>query len=105
MGTILFLIFFPMIIALILLVSKEDKARDVIVKIAAFVIAAVSIATAVIFFKNGGQNFPAHAEIVNYVMMAIEAALALYIIYIGIKHKKYLASLFAIIQTPLSSCL
>ena len=101
MGTILFLIFFPMLIALILLVSKEDKARDVIVKIAAFVIAAVSIATAVIFFKNGGQNFPAHAEIVNYVMMAIEAALALYIIYIGIKHKKYLASLFAIIQTPL----
>ncbi|MBQ3611481.1 MAG: NADH-quinone oxidoreductase subunit L [Firmicutes bacterium] len=101
MGTILFLIFFPMIIALILLVSKEDKARDVIVKIAAFVIAAVSIVTAVIFFKNGGQNFPAHAEIVNYVMMAIEAALALYIIYIGIKHKKYLASLFAIIQTPL----
>lgn len=101
MGTILFLIFFPMIIALILLVSKEDKARDVIVKISAFVIAAVSIATAVIFFKNGGQNFPAHAEIVNYVMMAIEAALALYIIYIGIKHKKYLASLFAIIQTPL----
>ena len=56
MGTILFLIFFPMIIALILLVSKEDKARDVIVKIAAFVIAAVSIATAVIFFKNGGQH-------------------------------------------------
>ena len=101
MGTILFLIFFPMLIALILLVSKEDKARDVIVKIAAFVIAAVSIATAVIFFKNGGQNFPAHAEVVNYVMMAIEAALALYIIYIGIKHKKYLASLFAVIQTPL----
>ena len=101
MGTILFLIFFPMLIALILLVSKEDKARDVIVKIAAFVIAAVSIATAVIFFKNGGQNFPAHAEVVNYVMMAIEAALALYIIYIGIKHKKYLASLFAAIQTPL----
>ena len=101
MGTILFLIFFPMLIALILLVSKEDKARDVIVKIAAAVIAAVSIVTAVIFFKNGGQNFPAHAEVVNYVMMAIEAALALYIIYIGIKHKKYLASLFAIIQTPL----
>ena len=101
MGTILFLIFFPMIIALILLVSKEDKARDMIVKAAALIIAAVSIVTAVIFFKSGGQSFPAHAEIINYVMMAIEAALAIYIIYIGIKHKKYLASLFAIIQTPL----
>ena len=101
MGTILFLIFFPMIIALILLVSKEDKARDMIVKAAALIIAAVSIVTAVIFFKSGGQSFPAHAEVINYVMMAIEAALAIYIIYIGIKHKKYLASLFAIIQTPL----
>ena len=36
MGTILFLIGFPIIIALILLVSKEDKVRDIVVKIAAF---------------------------------------------------------------------
>ena len=33
MGTILFLIFFPMIIALILLVAKSDAARGAIVKI------------------------------------------------------------------------
>ena len=33
MGTILFLIGFPIIIAVILLVSKEDKVRDVVVKI------------------------------------------------------------------------
>lgn len=101
MGTILFLIFFPMIIALILLVSKEDKVRDIVVKVAALVIAAVSIVVAVQFFSSGGQNFPAHAEVVNYVMMGIEAILAVYIICIGIKHKKYLASLFALIQTPL----
>ncbi|MDO4745771.1 MAG: proton-conducting transporter membrane subunit [Bacillota bacterium] len=101
MGTILFLIFFPMIVALILLVSKEDKVRDVVVKVAAFAIAAVSIVVAVQFFSSGGQNFPAHVEAVNYIMMAIEAALAIYIIYIGIKHKKWLASLFALIQTPL----
>lgn len=101
MGTILFLIFFPMVIALILLVSKQDKVRDIVVKIAAAAIAAVSIVTAVQFFKSGGQTFAAHAEIVNYVMMAVEALLAIYIICMGIKHKKYLASLFAIIQTPL----
>lgn len=34
-------------------------------------------------------------------MMGIEVVLAVYIIYMGIKHKKYLASLFAVIQTPL----
>ena len=43
MGTILFLIFFPIIIALILLVSKEDKVRDVVVKIAALAIAEICI--------------------------------------------------------------
>ena len=31
MGTIVFLILFPMIVAFILLVVKGDKARDVIV--------------------------------------------------------------------------
>ena len=101
MGTILFLIFFPMIVALILLVSKEDKVRDVVVKVAAAAIAAVAIVTAVLYFKNGGATFEVHYEAVNYIMMIIEALLALYIIITGIKHKKYLASLFAIIQTPL----
>ena len=101
MGTILFLIGFPIIIALILLVSKEDKVRDIVVKIAAFVIAATAIVVAVQYFKSGGTTFAFHNEIVNYVMMGIEALLALYIVIIGIKHKKYLASLFAIIQTPL----
>ena len=101
MGTILFLIFFPMIVALILLVSKEDKVRDVVVKVAAAAIAAVAIVTAVLYFKHGGATFEVHYEAVNYIMMIIEALLALYIIITGIKHKKYLASLFAIIQTPL----
>ena len=101
MGTILFLIGFPIIIAVILLVSKEDKVRDVVVKFAALVIAAAAIFVAVQYFKSGGDTFELHYEAINYVMMAIEALLALYIIIIGIKHKKYLASLFAVIQTPL----
>ncbi len=101
MGTILFLIGFPIIIAVILLVSKEDKVREVVVKFAALVIAAAAIFVAVQYFKSGGDTFELHYEAINYVMMAIEALLALYIIIIGIKHKKYLASLFAVIQTPL----
>ncbi|MDO4487132.1 MAG: proton-conducting transporter membrane subunit [Bacillota bacterium] len=101
MGTILFLIFFPIIIALILLVAKEDKLRDVIVKVAALALAAVSIVVAVQYFKSGGDTFAVHVEAINYIMMIIEALLALYIIIVGIKHKKYLASLFAVIQTPL----
>ncbi|MBP3384315.1 MAG: NADH-quinone oxidoreductase subunit L [Firmicutes bacterium] len=101
MGTIFFLILFPIAVAFVLLVTKADAARDVIVKIAAAVIAAASIFLAVQYFKTGGEFYGVHYEWINYVMMAIEACLAIYIIIIGIRHKKYLASLFALIQTPL----
>ncbi|MCI8647753.1 MAG: NADH-quinone oxidoreductase subunit L [Firmicutes bacterium] len=101
MGTIFFLILFPLVVAFVLLVVKADAARGAIVKFAALVIAAGSIFLAVQYFQNGGQYFDFSNETVNYVMMVIEACLAIYIIYTGIKHKKYLASLFAIIQTPL----
>ena len=101
MGTILFLIFFPIIIALILLVTKGDRARDIVVKFAAALIAAASIVAAVQFITSGSEYFRVHVEAINYIMMAIEVILAVYIIFVGIKHRKYLASLFAVIQTPL----
>ena len=101
MGTILFLIFFPMIIAFILLAAKNDKARDMIVYVATAVIAAGSIVAAFQFIRSSGEFFTFDGEIIGYVMMAVEAGLAIYIIITGIKHKKYLASLLAIVQTPL----
>ena len=101
MGTITFLIIFPMIIAFILLAAKSDKARDMIVYVATAVIAAGSIVTAFQFFRSSGEFFSFDGEIVGYAMMVIEAGLAVYIIITGIKHKKYLASLLAIVQTPL----
>ncbi|MDR0424498.1 MAG: NADH-quinone oxidoreductase subunit L [Clostridiales Family XIII bacterium] len=41
------------------------------------------------------------AEFVGYAMMAIEIVLAVVIFALGIKYKKYLASLLAVLQTPL----
>lgn len=102
MGTILFLIFFPIIIALILLVTKEDRARDIVVKFAAALIAAASISCRLSnLITSGSEYFRVHVEAINYIMMAIEVILAVYIIFVDIKHRKYLASLFAVIQTPL----
>ena len=101
MGTILFLIIFPMVIAFILLVTKADKARDFIVRGSFILIVAASIVVAVQYLGSDGKSFSFNGEIVNYIMMVAEIGLAIYIIIVGIKHKKYLASLLAIIQTPL----
>lgn len=101
MGTILFLIIFPMVIAFILLVAKADKARDVIVVASTAIIAAVSIIAAVQFFRSGDEFFSFDGTVVNYIMIAVEVVLCVYIIIIGIMHKKLLASIFAAIQAPL----
>ena len=51
MSTIFILIIFAFVVALALLVLKADAGRDILVKIAAAVIAAGSIWTAVEFFR------------------------------------------------------
>ena len=102
MSTILFLIGFPFLVALILLVVKDDAARAIIVKVSAALIAAVSVACVVMNFKNGGATFVIpKAETIGYAMMGIEVFFALAIVVIGCSKKRYLAPVFALIQTPL----
>ena len=101
MGTILFLIIFPMVVAFILLVAKADKARDVIVVASAAIIAAMSIVVAIQYARGGSEFFSFNGEMISYIMMVIEAGLCIYIIITSVQHKKWLAALFAIIQTPL----
>ncbi|MDR3304796.1 MAG: NADH-quinone oxidoreductase subunit L [Clostridiales Family XIII bacterium] len=114
MGILAILILFPLIIALILLAVKKDSARGPIVIVSGIVIGAASIFFAVTnfsgsvkdlwlsgsevdfgIFSAGGGNA---AEILSYVMMVIEAALAVLIIVLGIRHRKYLASILAAAQ-------
>ncbi len=102
MSTIFFLIGFPLIVAIVLLLLKADVARDIIVKISAAVIAAASIYLVVQHFNSGGQYFDVpKAATIGYVMMAIEVVLAIIIIVVGVMKKQYLAPIFALIQTPL----
>lgn len=101
MSTIFFLILFPLIVAIALLIFKTDAVRDILVKVSAAVIAAGSIVLAVQNFADGGQMFDFEAEWLGTLMMVIEIALAVVIFVLGIKHKKYLVPVLACIQTPL----
>jgi len=101
MGTIIFLILFPLVVAVALLILKTDKPRDFIVIAGAAVIAVASVILVIQNFGTGGQYFEIHTEVIGYVMMVIEIALAVLIFYLGIKYKKYLASILVAIQAPL----
>ena len=101
-GTIAFLIIFPMVIALALLLIRGDGARGVVVRIAAAVLAAASVFALVQNYGAGAQFFEIHnAEFISKLMMIVEIALAIVIVVLGAMHKNWLAPLFAIIQTPL----
>jgi len=100
MGVIIFLVVFPFIVALALLVLKNDMGRDVFVSAASVVIAAASVFLFVMYFRGNQVFFEFDVHEIGYIMLAIEACIALVIIFLGIKYKKYLAAVLAAIQTP-----
>jgi len=101
MNLISMLILFPLIAAILILVVRHEKTRDMIVRISAVVTAVLSIVTVCFYFKDGLLLSFGNEEVINTIVIAVEVVLAIYIIFTGIKHKKYLASIFAAIQTPL----
>lgn len=101
MYDILFLISFPLIIAAILLVFKNERVRGFIVKISAAIIAIASIFVAANYIDSGTVLFDFESVIIDYLMLITEVCLGIVIFYLGIKYKKYLVSILALIQTPL----
>jgi len=99
--TIAFLIGFPFIAAIALLILKTDTARDIIVKVAAALTAAASVCLVVQEYSSGGQYIDVQGEAIGTLMMIIEIALAVLTIVLGFIYKKPLAVILAAIQTPL----
>ncbi|MDF2801305.1 MAG: NADH/Ubiquinone/plastoquinone [Anaerocolumna sp.] len=101
MNGISTLILFPLAASGVLFLVKEDKIRGALVKIFALIVA---ILTLIVTFQNFNSGISYHypgEEVINLILMGSEALLAAYIIYLSIKNKKYLITLFAAIQTPL----
>ena len=101
MNVILFLIAFPFIAALVLLVLRSDTGRSIVVAATFALIAGASI---MLFAENYGGGrifFDFDNHNITYGMLIIEVCLALVIIFLGLKYKKYLAVILAAVQTPL----
>lgn len=101
MSIIAALILFPLVASFIIFLTRNDNARNMIVRICAVITAVLTIFTVVLYFQDGiSFNFP-HTEVIDYIIAAIETAVAVYIITTGIKNRKYLVSCLSFIQTVL----
>ena len=102
MNLLLFLIAFPALAGLILLGIKNQAARCVVVWGATLAIMAAS--AKLLFDFGGGAELvqfswnPAHA---GTIMFGLEALIGLFLVWVSLKHKKFLVTLLVIVPLVL----
>lgn len=101
MNLVSVLILIPLITAIMVFIIKPERIRDSLVRLSALVTAALTIITACRYFNSGLLLSIGNKVVIDSVIAVVEVVLAVYIIFIGIKNKKYLVMMFAMIQTPL----
>ena len=101
MELIASLIVVPVVAALLLLVIKNDRARDAIAIAFAALIAVLSIAFAVAFAGPGTYEFALPAEWghpLSLVNLAIDLAVAIFVVCYAVRYKRPLALGLAALQ-------
>lgn len=101
MQTLLFLILFPIIAACLLLFVKRTALRCLVVTLSALAIGGATIYLLLRYISAGAVYFAVPSGTVDPLMVIIEMGLALFIIYMGVKFKNYLAIALAVVQAAL----
>lgn len=94
-----FLILFPIGAALLLLIAGKGFLSGLVNVIASILIAGASILLLIVGFDSGPVFFAAHSPWVDKVMIGLEILISLYLLWMTIKHKKWLVMLMVVVQT------
>jgi ech hydrogenase subunit A len=98
---LLYLILFPLIAAIFMLVGRKDYGRKTIVQVSAVVIGIGSLLVLLFGYDKGTLIFSMDSEPVSQIMFIIELVLAVYILYLGIRHRKSLTVFLILLQVCL----
>ena len=98
---LLFLILFPLIAAIFLLFARKTFESSWIVKIASLGIGVVSLYLLAAGFDKGGISYAVSGWAIDLVMIIIELVIAVYLLYLGIRHRKYSAVILVLVQAAL----
>lgn len=94
-----FLILFPAIVAFLLLAFKNGQVRNAVVKIAAGLIGLATIILLITYFSSGLVLFSVPFDGAAEIMFITSLLIAGFILYLGLKQRKYLAVILITIQT------
>lgn len=101
MNAITVLIIFPLAAALLLFFIKNDNLRNLFVRLFSCTTCALTLIITTLYFKNGIALSFSGEETIDTCMLGIEVLIAIFIVFISLKYKKYLVTVLSIIQTPL----
>jgi len=101
MNELLFLIGFPVIIAILMLFICKEKLRNIIVILSAIAIGVTSLWLLVTCFNKNTILYPFPFEPASNIMYIIELLLAVFILYLGIKYRKIITVALVLIQAGL----
>lgn len=99
MSTLAYLVLFPLLVAGVLLLVKDDKVRGAIVTGSAVLIGAGSVVLAAQYLSKGAEYFSFESPLVHYAALGIDVVIGLYIIFMGVKYKQWLPVVLAALQT------
>lgn len=98
---LLLLILLPALTAVVLAAVRNEAVSGLIVRIAAGVIALLSVLFSLLILTGGPVAVVLESAALRWLILLAEAGMGVFIFVLGVRHKKYLASLLVLIQTPL----
>ncbi|MDH7490791.1 MAG: proton-conducting transporter membrane subunit [Methanolinea sp.] len=101
MLTLPFLVVFPALVAALLLLISRDSRRRLVVWAGAAVTGIASLSLLFITPESGPLFYPVGYEVLSEGMFVAELAIAVFLIYLGIKYRKYLAIFLILFQAAL----
>ncbi len=101
MELVLLLIAVPLVSAVLVAVFPVWSIRNIIIRVSFVLMSAVSIYLLVTMLKSDAVYFTFNSHLISKTMFVVEAAITVFIIYLGIKYRKFLAIIFVIIQFSL----
>ncbi len=98
---LVFLILFPLITAIFMLIVRRDQERKWIVRLSALMMGAVLVWLLATAFNKGTLFYAIGSEPVSQIMFVIELVIAAFILYMGVKFRNYLVIGLITLQTLL----
>ena len=96
---LVFLILFPLITAVFMLVVRKNAERDWIVRSSALGIGATLVYLLITAFDKGSLYYTFGSEPIGLAMFAIEMVIAVFILYMGIRYGNYLVVGLIVLQS------